>query len=149
MLAAGTLKGLSQGLAAGLSFPGELAKSHSAAEERAETPVTELPTTIDLEELIPKFAAGLRDRLRGAGIDPAIPFTLKEDGNGGLLVDGDHPHRAAIEDLLAQDSELLSQFQEIAREANQRRNASPAGLDDPFAEFRLSLSGQTAAIYFE
>jgi hypothetical protein len=86
--------------------------------------------------------------MRQSGVNPSIPFTLKDDGTGGILVDGEHPDRSTIEELFRGDSELMAQFHEIAAAATSRRQASP-GVEGRFGEFRLSLDAGSAAIYFE
>jgi hypothetical protein len=142
-LAARTLGGLGESL----SFQDHLRREAERAEPAAAGPATEPQATLDLATALPDFIAQLQERLEAAGVDLTQPLTLKPDGNGGIMVDGEHPDRALVESLL-QDSELAGTFEEIAAAATERRRAQP-GVDNVFGEFRLRMDGKSAAIGFE
>ncbi len=133
----------------GLSFKSVLTGNQATGSDKNGTTATEARVSLNLAEVTPQFVSGLRDRLQAAGVDLSQPFTLKDDGHGTVIVDGEHPDRATIERVLAEDSKLASEFQEIASAASERRQSYPLGMDNVFGEFRLKFSDGIAAIRFE
>ena len=79
----------------------------------------------------------LRHRLSAAGIDLTEPIPLKVGHRGDIQVDGQHPDRAAIEDLLAADSQLTSTFRLLANAFNSQNGGASA--DRLANEFRLTI----------
>jgi hypothetical protein len=114
------------------------AKTHSAAQ-----------TAADLSAAIPAFIEQLRTQLQSVGVELDQPIVLKEDGWGGVVVDGDHPHRTVIEELFASDESLRADFQQIARAATTQRDQSSLGFGPSLGEFRLQMDAGAAAIAFE
>ena len=104
------------------------------------------PTVLDLSHAIPAFIEEFRDLLPAALEQPIV---LKEDGWGGVIVDGDHPDRLVIEDLLASNAKLREDFQTIARAATSQRDQSAAEFGRSLGEFRLQITGDVAGIGFE
>jgi hypothetical protein len=144
ILAAKTLSSFSDGL----SFKSHLAEKSNDKPDKAIGP--EPPrVTVNLTEALPKFVSDLRDRLGRAGVDLSQPFVLKEDGQGGLIVEGDHPDRSTIERLLSDDPLLVSEFQAIAGAAVEQRQRLPLGNDNAFGEFRLAFADGRVAVRFE
>jgi hypothetical protein len=114
-----------------------------SAETTGPQPVAE--PSLDLTNAIPAFIDHLRGELpAGANFDE--PIMLKEDGWGGVVVDGDHPDRLAIEDLLASNATLREEFQKIADAATVQRDRA---LSPSFGEFRLRIEQDAASIHFE
>ena len=105
--------------------------------------------TTDLTLAIPSLVEHLRTRLQSAGVQLSQPITLKEDGWGGVVVDGDHPDRLAIEELFASDQELRAEFQTISQAATSERDRLASGFGPSLGEFRLQIDRETAAIAFE
>jgi hypothetical protein len=104
---------------------------------------------LNLDEALPPYVARLRGRLQAAGVDLSQPVTLKDDGHGTILVDGDHPDRSTIERILADDYQLRSGLQELAAAASEQRRGVGFEVDDPFGEFRLAIDNGSAAVRFE
>ena len=112
------------------------------------TPDVTEPSALDLSRAVPAFIEKLRELLP-ADVDAAQPIVLKEDGWGGVVVDGEHPDRLAIEDLLAADEKIRAEFQTLARAATLERDKASAVSGQSLGEFRLRIEGDTAAIGFE
>ena len=143
VLAGRTLAGISQGLAFGTLLAGKPSDGNQEA-------VSNHPSvSVNLDEALPQFISDLRERLQTAGIDFSQSFTLKEDGDCGVIFDGSHPDNSVIEGLLAHDPKLLADFQAIAAAASQRRQNDSLDQESAFAEFRLSFTHGVAAIHFE
>jgi hypothetical protein len=111
-------KSAAQAVSNGVSFATELAKSFQPG---AEDPASAQQAArdgmrLEHEVRIAEFAARVRRNLEAAGIDVSEPLALTSDGLGGIAIAGDHPQRAAIEDLLAGDVLLQRDFQRLARE---------------------------------
>lgn len=126
---------------------GSSSPSESPASSREATTATRI--TLDLPKAIPAFAAKLRQRLGDMGVGLEQPITLKSDGHGGILVDGDHPHRMLVEDLVAFDDELAADFRAIAAaatEEHERQSAATGGLS---RDFRLRIGPQASTVGFE
>jgi hypothetical protein len=143
VLAGRTLAGISQGLAFGSLLAG------NPSDGNQEVVSNHPSVSVNLDEALPQFISDLRERLQTAGIDFSHSFTLKEDGSGGVIVDGSHPDSSVIEGLLAHDPKLLASFQAIAAAASQRRQNDSLDHESAFAEFRLSFTQGVAAIHFE
>ena len=92
----------------GLSFAAELARgSDSAVQPDQAQQQRQL-----LKQRIEALAARIKKQLAEAGIDVSQPLTLTDDGLGGITA-LDHPHRAAIEELLEGDFLLLRDFDRL------------------------------------
>lgn len=74
--------------------------------------------------------AGLESRLTfafaKAGIDTSVAFPLQTDAEGRVRVAGDHPQKAAIEQLFADDPNLRNDFVEVNAQADFLRAADEA-----------------------
>ena len=136
-------------LSQGLSFRQLLmAPQHDSASNNGE--IDREKAQSNLNEQLPQFARRLHDRLKSAGISISHPFTLRNDGFGSLVVDGDHPDRAAIEEIFSRDRELAEEFQAIAAAATEWRDHDPnAATGSRFGEFRLDFADGAAVIRFE
>ena len=144
MLASKAFSSLSNGLSFELQLAGESAPSDSKENAGKETQVS-----LDLTQALPQFLSQLRDRLGAAGVDLSQSFTLKDDGMGAIVVEGEHSDRLAIEYILSQDPKLNEQFQAIAAATSEKRQADPSGAENRFGEFRLTLANGAANIHFE
>lgn len=145
MLAARTLAGLTENL----SFQSHLLGSQASNSDKSSTGSTDTRVTVNLEKSLPQLVSDLHERFLAAGVDLSQPIVLKDDGHGGLLVDGDHPDRSLIEDILSQDSKLSADFQAVAAAATERRQSYALSADNAFGEFRLRFADETAAVRFE
>lgn len=100
---------------------------NSDAEPSAEVGELRLQTTQFKNE----FQRKLIQRLLELGVDLSQPFTLQEDGFGGVDVAGGHPDKDAIEQLFEEDSELRAEFSQLAGQAGRLyaadRNAFSTG----------------------
>jgi hypothetical protein len=107
------------------------------------------PPAVDLVQAVPAFAAKLARHLAAAGVqvNPSQPIVLKDDGRGGVMLDGDHLDRAAIEQVLAEHAGLRADFLAIASAAADQRQHLAVGLLPD--EFRLAIHGGEATWYFE
>ena len=83
------------------------------------------------------YVARLRERLLAAGIDLSKEIPLKVGLGGDIQVDGAHPDRAAIEDLLATDSQLAATFRMLANALAKQHEAMSG---NPFSsEIELTI----------
>jgi hypothetical protein len=121
----------------GLANPGRAARLESV---RRET-----------QEAMERFRRSLEQRLVEAGIDPSHPIQLQADGRGGVIVGGEHPQRAFIEQVFAEHPELARAFHGLlARRQLLRRLEEPLavdayrGLDE--TETRLLLDGAAPSV---
>ncbi|HEX5106717.1 MAG TPA: hypothetical protein VFV87_23010 [Pirellulaceae bacterium] len=103
----------------GLSFATELLRQ----DRRAASPTEPEPNAVAtsdasarFEEALCSFVARLKQRLAAAGVGLNDPLELTDDGLGGIQVAGDRFDRAEIEQLLAADRQLVSEFQRLAEQ---------------------------------
>lgn len=73
--------------------------------------------TDDLHGLQSKFIEALSDKLAGTDVDITKSFILKKNEDGDVVVDGNHPDKAAIEAAINTDSTLKAAFDKIADQA--------------------------------
>ena len=73
--------------------------------------------TEDLQDLQGNFIEALTDKLAGTDVDISKSFILKKDEDGNIVVDGDHPDKAAIEAAINTDSTLKAAYDKIAEQA--------------------------------
>ncbi|WP_448204076.1 hypothetical protein [Azospirillum sp. sgz302134] len=67
-----------------------------------------------LKEKTAAFADTLNRRFTLADVDTRIPVQLDVASDGSVTVRGDHPDKAKIERLFAEDKDLANQYREIA-----------------------------------
>jgi hypothetical protein len=98
----------------GLSFAAALTRglSPSAEESDAAKQTAADDVREALKRRIEAFADRIKQQLAAAGIDVSQALTLTSDGLGGITA-GDHPQRAAIEELLEGDVLLLRDFDRL------------------------------------
>jgi hypothetical protein len=121
----------------GLSFLDVL---RDAPASETEAPQASTPAPVDPSGLI----ASLREHFARLGIDLSNPVPLKQDGQGGVIVDGEHPNRVLIESLFNTHGELTEQFHALAIAL-----AEEAGNNEYDSEdFRLVIDGAREAIGF-
>lgn len=127
-------------LANGLSFLDVLRHQESNADAPSE-PDGSHDQPFDLGD----FVGRLREQFASLGIDPETPIRLKQNGNGGVIVDGEHPDRVLIEGLFAAENELTELFNTLALAA-----ASEQELDEDFTveDVRLQIDRFDADISF-
>ncbi|HJN08764.1 MAG TPA: hypothetical protein QF564_08730 [Pirellulaceae bacterium] len=121
-----------------LESPEAFSRSPKAAQLEAirRQPLKELEAYVDR----------LRERLLAAGIDLSEAIPLKVGNRGDIQVDDNHPDRAAIEDLLASDSQLATTFRLLSNAlANQYNAASGNQLSN---EFRLTIEASNFKMEF-
>ena len=66
-----------------------------------------------LQMKLQSFQSDFVKQMKSAGIDTSQQVDLQKGADGNLMVMGDHPDKAKIEQLLAGNENLLKQFQEI------------------------------------
>jgi hypothetical protein len=102
-------------IGSGLSFAAELVRQDQATQPaRAGGPPA---ARAQLAHSLQQFAGRLRHRLVQAGLSLAGTIELAADGLGGIEVGGSHPHKAAIEELLAADESLVAHFRSLAEQS--------------------------------
>jgi hypothetical protein len=138
VLASRAISGLSQGL----SFQSLMAEPKK---DPSTTSVIETQPILNLDEALPKFTRRLYERLHAEGVDLSQPFSLKYTASGSVVLDGDHPDRATIEDILSQDHQLALELKAIESAVTDHRDET----SDPFGEFRLRFEDGIAVIQFE
>ena len=130
-------------IGSGLSFAAELLRQDNdeARAAREPAPIDLPPSAAQerFEQALADFVARLRQRLAVLGIDLDEPLALEGDGLGGIQVDGDRPDRAAIEQSLAGDRQLLAEFQQLAEQY-----AALGGSHDGLGGFGLVIGGEEA-----
>ena len=67
-----------------------------------------------LKQKTAAFTEELAARFAAAGVDTRQPVTLNVDGDGRVTVAGDHPSKAAVERLFAEDPDFANRYREIA-----------------------------------
>ncbi|MCW3481019.1 hypothetical protein OL229_15835 [Neisseriaceae bacterium JH1-16] len=128
------------GFVAGLSRAKTAAELAPTAAEAAATPRRQARSPLDIESLptrngaidmtalpqrlaseLKRFAADSNSQLRelGVAIPPAVK--LMAGMNGAVLVDGDHPDKARIEQLFADNEQLRNRFIQISNVSNDIR----------------------------
>ncbi len=70
-----------------------------------------------LQMKLQSFQSDFINQAKTAGIDTTQPVELKKGETGELLVSNNHPDKAKIEQLLAQDEDLAKKFQDISKMA--------------------------------
>ncbi len=104
-----------------------LGGSSDASEPSAEVGQLRLQTTQFKNEFQRKLIQKLLER----GVDLSQPFTLQEDGFGGVDVAGGHPDKDTIEQIFEEDSDLRAEFSQLAGQAGRLyaadRNAFSTG----------------------
>jgi hypothetical protein len=127
----GAIAGQAAGrLVDGFSFAESLLRPEDASPEETKSVPVE-PTeqaTSEFQEALHDFRQRLQLRLAAQGVDLGRPITLRGDGFGGVEVEGDHPDRARIEQILAGDAELTADFQRLSGQY-----AAAAGENQPLA----------------
>ncbi|WP_461208503.1 hypothetical protein [Desulfocurvus sp. DL9XJH121] len=73
--------------------------------------------TEDLQKLQAGFVDALTDRLGEQGVDITQSFLLTTDDEGNIVVDGEHPDKEAIEEILNSDKTLKAAYETIAEQA--------------------------------
>jgi len=132
----GAIAGQAAGrLVDGFSFAESLLRPEHALQEETKSAAVD-PTeqaTSEFQEVLHNFRQRLQARLAAQGVDLGRPITLQADGFGGVKVEGDHPDRALIEQILASDAELTADFQRLSGQyaaAATGENQPLAGGDD-------------------
>lgn len=133
---------------AGDAAPGVAASGHApaifpASPEAARLEAIRRQPHRELAALVDR----LRERLSAAGIELSAPVPLKIGVGGDIQVDGDHPQRAAIEDLLNADAQLTSTFRQVAGVLAGRHNATTGDLNS--TELRLTIGASDFKLAFE
>ncbi|HZN35204.1 MAG TPA: hypothetical protein VFB80_15355 [Pirellulaceae bacterium] len=105
-------RGIAAATGDGLSFAAELLKA--AGGQPSEMDDNAGPD--ELTQRISALADRFRRHLAAAGIKLLEPVELISDGLGGIAVAGVHPQRAEIEEALAADLTLESEFNRLAVE---------------------------------
>ena len=135
----------------GLSFQKLLQRDEPSDADSANASVdhsaTQLPSSPEAAQLdairrqplkeLEAFVDRLRQRLLAGGIDLSDAIPLKVGNHGDIQVDDVHPDRAAIEELLAADTQLVKTFRLLSNALANQYNATSG--DRVSSEFRLSI----------
>lgn len=62
------------------------------------------------------LAEDLQKRLVRAGVDTDVPVTLDVAQDGSIVVRGDHPDKAKIERLFAEDPDFANQYRKVSQD---------------------------------
>jgi siderophore synthetase component len=91
------------------------------------------PQSVDLNQLrsqtaqlLANFRGQLNQLLAENGIDTSQPISLQADATGGVQVTSNHPQKDAIEELLADNSELSDTFNQLQQNYALLQQASQA-----------------------
>lgn len=76
----------------------------------------------NVDNLQDGFLNTLHEKMADAGITMQEKITLRLEGNDDVIVKGDHPDKDAIENILAENSELKNAFTEIATQSGLARD---------------------------
>ena len=101
-----------------------------------------------LQMKLDKFHGDFLDQLKAAGIDADMPVDLKKGPDGNLLVAGEHPEQAKINQMLAGNDDLAKKFDEISKLAGLTQIIQSAQTDqsnNPFANIAALYSKQSQA----
>ena len=122
------------------------------------------------DAILERFRRLVNQRFAQAGIDTLRPIQLEVDPTGGVRVIGDHPDTLRIDQLFAEDPDLISLLNDLAstvqllRAADQRRaiqeylaqnpSAAAAGLANrlapgPTDSFHLTFDRKHVEVSFE
>ena len=75
-----------------------------------------------------------------SGIDTSQPVTLKLNSSGNLVVQGDHPQKGQIQNLLDQQPQLVHEFQQLASASRflnaQEASSGMAGLPSALSAYQ-------------
>lgn len=99
-----------------------------------------------LQMKLDKFQGDFLDQVKAAGIDASQPIDLKKGADGNLLVAGEHPDKAKINELLAGNDELTKKFEEISKLAGLTQILQSAQTDkssSPFANIAALYARQS------
>ncbi len=102
---------------------------------------------LSLRAALERFEKLFAARLQAAGIDSGQRIELTSDGFGQVHVVGDHPDRAAIESLVADDPGLDSMFRRLGElfESNKQQSAGFANMSLLFDNGRAHVVASHAA----
>jgi len=100
-----------------------------------------------LQMKLDKFQGDFLGQLKAAGIDAEMPVDLKKGVDGNLLIAGEHPDQASINQLLAGNDDLAKKFDEISKLAGLTHILQSAQTDssNPFANIAALYSKQSQA----
>ncbi|MEQ8788659.1 MAG: hypothetical protein RIC55_20280 [Pirellulaceae bacterium] len=149
-------------LADGFSFAEAFLRPEDASPQQDATPKVD-PTAeaaaSDFQAGLDEFRKQLQDRLAAGGVDLSQPITLQTDSFGGIEVAGDHPDRALIEQILADDAALTAAFQQLSSEhatvATGDAKSLEKGNDSAYdrvlkdirrRDFRVTFQGEQASV---
>ena len=121
----------------GLSFLDVLRDAPDVESQAAQAPAA---ASVDPSDLI----ASLREHFARLGIDLSRPVPLKQDGQGGVIVDGEHPDRVLIESLFHTHSRLTEQFNTLSVALAEQSGENEFDSED----FRLVIDSQHEAVGF-
>ncbi len=114
---------------AGKSFLDNLISAEPPCAPKRQPSVSDLadPSPQAFQDAVESLQRILQTRLLARGIDTTRSFELSCDDRGQIMIDGDHPQRAEIEDLFRNDPALTDAATRILSGAAQFRTASTAG----------------------
>lgn len=127
----------------GLSFASQLVNP-TAGDVVAEVPAASAeptPPSDALQKKLDDLASQLTELLTRGGIDSTQPVEFSLDGIGGVDVEFDHSQASEIEQLLADQPELLAKIHEIAEQIIAETAIGTAAPRD----VRLTLSNKKLA----
>jgi hypothetical protein len=86
----------------------------------------------------------LVEKLQDSGVDLSEAVVLMTDADGRVLAANGHPDRAAIEQVLASDSELTAQLRQLFQQVANLQSPSGTAVTPNAADIRLVVSKDQA-----
>ena len=100
------------------------------------------------QKSLDKFLVKFRRLASQHDVDGSQPIRLKSDGQSGVHVDGHHPDRAKIEQLLDSSPDLAASFRRLAAAQTTASQLSQPG-ERLRGEFRLDIQPNEVEVLFK
>jgi hypothetical protein len=143
----------SSGISGMLSGEGrqELQKALEAMKQEGYTSFSFADIEDYRQKLEKDFSSAVREDLKTMGVDPDIEFQLVLDASGNAAVVSDHPDKAAVEQYLKDNPEMVGVFKHIQALSNLKKAQQRASARN--SEFtrdvKRSLQAEALQAFFE
>ncbi|MGL6194184.1 MAG: hypothetical protein ACRC2T_05115 [Thermoguttaceae bacterium] len=99
-----------------------------------------------LQVKLQSFQSDFMQKMNAAGVDTSKPIDLQKNDAGNLLVANDHPDKAQIDQILAENPEFAGKFQELSKTAAMSQALLAAAADkssNPFSSIASLYAKQS------